>query len=80
MEIQRFSVIERQCSYVSGCCIHGKRFICLLNRKIPHEKILVYYDINQGSPTLFLESCLLVGFCSNPNLAHLILMSSWLIN
>ena len=33
----------------------------------------------QGSPSLFLESCLPVGFYSNPNQAHLILIISWLM-
>ena len=36
--------------------------------------------LRQGSPTLFLESHRPVGFCSNTNLAHLVLIISWLIN
>ena len=39
----------------------------------------VHY-IEQDYPTLFLESNRPVGFHSNPNLAHLTLIISWLIN
>ena len=35
--------------------------------------------LGQGSPVLFGEKCLPVGFHSNPNPAHLILIISWLM-
>ena len=37
-------------------------------------------SLYQGSPTLFLESYHAVGFRSTPNLAHVILINSWVIN
>lgn len=37
-------------------------------------------NLGQASTTLFLESYYLVGFHSNPDLARLILIFSWLIN
>ena len=36
--------------------------------------------LGQGCPTTFLESYRPVGFHSNPNLAHLTILISWLIN
>lgn len=37
-------------------------------------------NIEKGFPTMFPECYLPVGFHSNPNLAHLILILSWLMS
>ena len=44
------------------------------------SEILYLDDLRQGWSTLFLESYSPVGVHSNPNLAHLILIISWLIS
>ena len=48
--------------------------LCVMQASLENE------TLSQGSPTLFLESSCPVGFRSNPNLVHLILIISWLIS
>ena len=52
----------------------------VMSMRIWQKYILHVHSLSQGSPTLFLESYHPVGFHSNPNLAHLILVISSLIN
>ena len=75
-----YSAHMRQALFLSALPLHQDIHACAHKHKDTHTQKPLYICLRQVSPILLLESYVPVGFHSNPNRVHLILIISWMIN